>query len=413
MIKEWWDNGATRPTLVIVGTFVLCITIFFLAWFFPIGKVTYPNDAVVIEPAAIIIAVEPEIPEHIITPDTVKAVYLTSWAAGHRKFREHLFDLVENTEINSVVIDVKDYTGRISFTVDDSYLKEFGAVENRIPDIKEFIQALHAKDVYVIGRISAFQDSFLVKNHPEWAVKTQNGDIWQDYKGVKWLDAGATPVWDYLVAIGKEAYAQGFDEINFDYIRFPSDGNMRDISYDWKAGRSRDEIMRSFFEYINLHFASTSIVTSADLFGLTTTSADDLGIGQVLEHALVNFDYVAPMVYPSHYSSGFYGISKPAQYPYEVVKNSMVRAVERAVMSTTSPSKLRPWLQDFDLGADYTPTMVRAQIQATYDSGLNSWMLWNAGSIYTKEALEPIWQDVAISTTTMDTATTSTSQAGE
>src|SRR3989344_4401893 len=173
MIKEWWDNGATRPTLVIVGTFVLCITIFFLAWFFPIGKVTYPNDAVVIEPAAIIIAVEPEIPEHIITPDTVKAVYLTSWAAGHRKFREHLFDLVENTEINSVVIDVKDYTGRISFTVDDSYLKEFGAVENRIPDIKEFIQALHAKDVYVIGRISAFQDSFLVKNHPEWAVKTQ------------------------------------------------------------------------------------------------------------------------------------------------------------------------------------------------------------------------------------------------
>jgi hypothetical protein len=325
-------------------------------------------------------------------------VYLSSWAAGNAKFRKHLFDLVDTTEINAVVFDVKDYTGRISYKVDDPELAKFGSVEERIPDIKEFIEELHARNVYVIGRISSFQDSYLVKVHPEWAVKTKSGGIWQDYKGVKWLDAGATPVWDYVVAIGRDAYNQGFDELNFDYIRFPSDGPMKDTDYTWSEGKSRQEVMRSFFEYINGQFASSSAVISADLFGLVTSSADDLGIGQVLGDALVNFDYVAPMVYPSHFGKGYRGIEKPATEPYNVIKYSMESGIQKALAATTTPLKLRPWLQAFDLGAEYTPALVRAQIQATYDVGLTSWMLWNAASVYDKEALVPKSEQTASTT---------------
>jgi hypothetical protein len=242
--------------------------------------------------------------------------------------------------------------------------------------------------------------------HPEWAVKTKAGAIWKDRKGVKWLDAGAKPVWDYVIAIGHESYAQGFDELNFDYIRFPSDGNMQDIAYSWGEGRSRQETMKEFFEYVNEKFASSSAVTSADLFGLVTSSNDDLGIGQVLEDALHNFDYVAPMVYPSHFGSGYRGIVKPAEKPYEVIQYSMTSAIEKAVLATSSPMKLRPWLQAFDLGATYTPAMVRAQIQATYDVGLTSWMLWNAASVYDKAALVPKGEElVATSTVTAQTST--------
>lgn len=391
MIKKLWDNGVARLTLIIIGAFILCAIIFSILTFLPMGKVDFPDVAAVAEVASTTpeVPLPPPVPAHIATPDSVRAVYLSSWAAGNGKFRRHLFDLIDNTEINAVVFDIKDYSGHISYRVDDPELAKFGSTENRIPDLKEFITSLHAKNVYVIGRISVFQDSFLVGTHPEWAVKTKSGGIWADYKGVKWLDAGAKPVWDYVVAIGNDAYAQGFDELNFDYIRFPSDGNMKDISYEWSKGKSRQETMKSFFEYINAQYASSSAVISADMFGLVTSSADDLGIGQVLEDALANFDFVAPMVYPSHFGKGYIGLDKPAKYPYEVIKSAMDRASVKALNATSSPLKIRPWLQAFSLGAEYTPAMVRAQIQATYDSGLNSWMLWNAASVYDKAALVP------------------------
>ena len=326
---------------------------------------------------------------HIDTPSSVKAVYMSSWAAGSKRFRDEIFKLIDSTEINSVVIDIKDYTGRISFLVDDPFLKSIGAGESRIPDIKEFLGQLHAKRVYVIGRISSFQDSYLINVHPEWAVKTSTGKVWQDFKGVKWLDAGAQPVWDYLIAIGKQSYSVGFDELNFDYIRFPSDGDLSDIVYSWDQGKTRQEVLRSFFIYLREKFAGTDIPLSADFFGITTSMDDDLGIGQIIEDALTYFDYVSPMVYPSHFGHGFIGIEKPATKPYEVVRYSMDRAVSRALAASTTPSKLRPWLQAFDLGAIYTPDMVRTQMQATYDAGLNSWMLWNAASVYDAQALLP------------------------
>jgi hypothetical protein len=388
-------TGRTKVVVVIIGLCIVVLISLALLLYTPAvkSKVIYPDQSLGEIPSRMSGAVVDALPEfvvtHIPTPNPLKAVYMTSWAGGNEKFRKHLFDLIDNTEINAVVIDVKDYSGKISFQVTDPELIKIGSAENRIPDIKEFIGKLHDKGVYVIGRISSFQDSYLINIYPESAVKNKVGGIWQDYKGVKWLDPGSEQVWKYLVAIGRESYAVGFDELNFDYIRFPSDGNMQDIVYPWSHDRTRREVMSSFFSYVREQFATSSIPLSIDLFGLTTSADGDLGIGQNLSDALMYFDYVAPMVYPSHFAKGFIGIPKPAEKPYEVIKYSMDQAIMRANLASTSPDKIRPWLQAFDLGAVYTPAMVRAQIQATYDAGLTSWMLWNAGSVYNKEALIP------------------------
>ena len=379
------NNGATRVLLILI---VACAAFIFglaVYWFWPYSTVNFSNQVADVIDG---LAGQPSFKvTHIPTPAEVKGVYMTSWAAGNDKFRAHLFDLIDRTEVNTVVIDIKDYTGRVSIPLSDPGLIKIGSAEKRIPDAREFIARLHERGVYVIGRVSSFQDSYLVNVHPEWAVKDKQGNVWKDYKGVKWMDPGAKPVWDYLVSIGKEAYDIGFDEINFDYIRYPSDGEMSTIQYEWSADSSRLAVLKSFFLHLREQFAETGIPLSIDLFGLTTTATGDLGIGQNLEDALSYFDYVCPMVYPSHFAKGFIGLAKPAQYPYEVVKFSMDRAATRAVAASSSPDKIRPWLQAFDLGAEYTPAMVRAQIQATEDAGLTGWILWNAGSVYDPEAL--------------------------
>jgi len=352
---------------------------------------------------------------HLPTPPSVKAIYMTSCVVGTPSFRESLAKLIGETELNSVVIDIKDFTGNLSFIPDSPELK--GAVSKNClaPDMRKFIKSLHDKEIYVIGRITVFQDSHLVKEKPELAVKRESdGGLWKDYKGLNFTDPGSREVWDYTVSIAKESYAAGFDELNFDYIRFPSDGNMRDISFPFSGKRPKPEVLREFFVYLNKELKPLGAVLSADLFGMTTTNTDDLNIGQVLEHALPYFDYIAPMVYPSHYPANFMGFAKPATKPYEVVKFSMDEAVKRTIATTTvvamfgeqpistttkpflyrkkvfDANKIRPWLQDFNLGATYTPEMVRAQIQATYDAGLDSWMLWNAANRYSAAALESV-----------------------
>lgn len=326
---------------------------------------------------------------HINTPSRVKAIYMTNWVAGNKRLRNPLIKMADETEINSIVIDIKDYTGRIAFEVSDPLLKAYGAYENRIPDVKELIEELHNKNIYVIGRISVFQDHYMVGKRPELAVKRKSdGAVWKDFKGISWLDAGSKDVWDYIVALAKESYLVGFDELNFDYIRFPSDGNMKDIYYPWSNNRPKTEVLKEFFSYLRDKLDNLGAPLSADLFGMTTTNTDDLNIGQNLESALEYFDYVAPMVYPSHYPADFNGFPNPANEPYKMVKFAMSSAVGRAIKASTTPSKLRPWLQDFNLGATYTASMVRAQIQATYDTGLDSWMLWNASNRYTISALD-------------------------
>ncbi len=370
------------------GVFVFALILFFqysLPYYENSGlnKATYTAQT-----ASALAEPPPFIVTHKKPPIAVKAIYMTSYVAGNKELRGKLVDLIDTTELNAVVIDIKDYSGRIAFKVEDPKLKIVGSEENRIPDIKEFIGTLHDKGIYVIGRISSFQDSYFVKKYPEHAVKTKAGEIWGDRKNIHWLDAGAVPVWEYLTAIGMEAYAFGFDELNFDYIRFPSDGNMNDIAYPYSQGKVKSVVLKEFFAYLDKTFHAKGIPISADLFGMTTSNTDDLGIGQILEDALEHFDYVAPMVYPSHYPPTFMGIANPASKPYEVISYAMKKSVDRAIIATTTPLKLRPWLQDFSIGGTtYTKEMVRAQIQATYDVGLTSWMMWNASNRYTAAAL--------------------------
>lgn len=375
------------------------------------------------------------LPIHIDPPKHVRSIYMSQCVVGTPSFREDLVEIAETTEINSIIIDIKDYTGKIAFPTDNPALSESVSDQCGANDMKEFVRYLNEKGIYVIGRITVFQDPYYTKAYPELAVKkaSATSTLWADYKGLNFIDAGAEPFWEYVVELSKESFALGFDELNFDYIRFPSDGNMKDIYYPFSEARinanpntGKAEVVETFFAYLydslkdftvesatlEGEIRETNPVTSADLFGMVTTNYDDLNIGQQIERALPYFDYIAPMTYPSHYPSGFNGWTDPNKHVYGVLKFSMDEAVKRLVATTTPvktltnnrfgtstppiydkpyyrPSKLRPWLQDFDYGGDYDIPEVRAQIQATYDAGLDSWMLWAPSNRYTIGALQP------------------------
>lgn len=331
---------------------------------------------------------------HLVTPVPLKALYMTSCVVGTPSWRENLKEFVDTTELNAIVIDIKDYTGIVSFP--NNFPQTDIGRGCVVSDMREFIQELHKANIYVIGRIAVFQDPSYTKLFPALAVKKKSdGEVWRDYKGLSFIDVGAKPYWDYIVGLSKEAYTLGFDELNYDYVRYPSDGNMAEAFYTWTVGTStKPEMLKNFFEYLHDEMKGTNAKLSVDLFGMTTTVDSDMNIGQVLENTLPYFDYVSLMVYPSHYPSTWNGFANPAEHPYEVVKIAMHSAREREQlwfikngMATSTPSKMRPWLQDFHLGATYGPDKVRAQIQATYDVGLTSWMLWNAGNKYTASAL--------------------------
>ena len=327
---------------------------------------------------------------HIKTPHEVRGIYMTSWVASTDSIKKGLIKIAEDTEVNSIIVDIKDYTGKVAFLMDNPKVKEFNSSENRIKDIKGFIKELHDKNIYVIGRIAVFQDPFLAKIRPDLYVKKSDGiSIWKDYKGAMWLDPCSKEAWDYVIAIAKESELIGFDELNFDYIRFPSDGNMKDIKYTHcNTALSKPELLETFFYNLKKGLSDSSVPLSADLFGITATNYDDLNIGQVLERAEPYFDYISPMVYPSHYPKNYNGFANPATKPYEVIKIAMDTAVKRLITASSSPLKIRPWLQDFDLGADYDASMIRKQKQAVYDAGLNSWLMWSPSNKYTVGAFD-------------------------
>ncbi|HUX35506.1 MAG TPA: putative glycoside hydrolase [Candidatus Paceibacterota bacterium] len=346
-------------------------------------------------------------------PEVIKAVYVTAWSAGSYAKMTSIINLIKSRGLNAVVIDIKDYSGYVSYAMDVPEVKASGAEEQiRIAKPNELIKRLHDENIYVIGRITVFQDPILAKAHPEWALhNASSGAVWLDNNKLAWMDPDGQPTWDYVVSIAKDALSRGFDEINFDYIRFASDGNLGAISFPfWDGKTPKHLVIKKFFGYLREQMPDAKL--SADLFGLSTfDSWDDLGIGQVIEDAYQYFDYVCPMVYPSHYASGTLGYKNPADHPYEIIKYSMDKALKRlmanskeqmANSSSTSSSsaplaisnppfraKLRPWLQVFDLGAVYTPEMIQQEIQATDDSlasstkGYGGWLLWDPANNYT------------------------------
>jgi hypothetical protein len=374
-----------------------------------------------------------EVITHVPLPSSVKAIYMTSCVAGTTSFRERLVELVKETEVNAIVIDIKDYSGTISFPPEsDAWKPAWENARCGTSDMKQFIAELHEQGIFVIGRITVFQDPFYAPKHPELAVKRSDGvTVWQDHKGLSFIDVGAKAYWDHIIELAIESYNIGFDELNFDYVRYPSDGNMKDIAFvasmNGEYGNDKQANLEAFFQYLrdalddedrftkvrheNTGRNSKTPWTSADLFGMTTTNTDDLSIGQVQERAAPYFDFIAPMVYPSHYPKTFLGFSDPNDHPYEIVYHAMSEGVGRMTSPTTpvegflhervgtstppvytkpvyTADKLRTWIQDFDYGGDYDAADVRTQIRASYDAGVNSWMIWAPSNIYTRAALE-------------------------
>ncbi|HEX9533117.1 MAG TPA: putative glycoside hydrolase [bacterium] len=334
------------------------------------------------------------------SPHDVRAIYLTSWAAATPALVREALALAQTTEINGVVIDIKDYSGVVAFTTHNPLIEALGSDRSRI-DLAALTEQFHRQGIYVIVRIAAFQDQHLLTVKPSLAVRDATGQIWRDRRGLGWVDPGSPEVWTYLVEISRAAVRAGVDELNYDYVRFPTDGRLEDMRFPVTDAthQSRRQVLRRFYEYLTTALRPTRVHLSADLFGYATVRPDDLGIGQILEDAFLYFDYISPMVYPSHYASGFLQFGNPAEHPYEVVHYSLQYAEKRRhrfarLLGTlpegvdgTSPidhvAKLRPWLQAFDMGAAYPPSVIRKQMDATYDAGLTSgWYLWNPASRY-------------------------------
>ncbi|MBI2013700.1 MAG: hypothetical protein HYS87_02660 [Candidatus Colwellbacteria bacterium] len=345
-------------------------------------------------------------------PEIIKAIYATGWSAGSANKINYLIDLIKTTELNAIVIDIKDYSGYVLYDIKIPQVIEYDTRNIQIPMINKLIKRLHDEGIYVIARQTIFQDPALVRARPDLAVKNSiTGEPWEDRNKITWIDAASREAWDYNIAIVKDAAIRGFDEINFDYIRFLSDGDLSVAKFPFYNIETtyKKDVIRDFFEYLRQE--TEGIKISADLFGLTTVAYDDLGIGQKIEYAYENFDFVAPMVYPSHYASGFRGYARPAEFPYEVVFASMEGALQKLLAWENSPvqrqtdpnlpppesekrvgGKLRPWLQDFDLGATYDAGKVRAQIKATEEAlgeHYAGFMLWDPRNNYTREALLP------------------------
>lgn len=343
---------------------------------------------------------------HIKTPEPLYGIYMSQCVVGTPSFREKLVKLIDDTSLNAVVIDIKDYTGRIAFTTDNPILKASVSPDCGARDMKQFIELLHTKNIYVIGRITVFQDPYYTKFHPDQAVKSVKispGNQWKDYKGLAFIDVSSRPYWDYVVELSKVAHDEfGFDELNYDYIRYPSDGPMSDARF---VNPNKAEAVEIFWAYLADKVRPTGAIMSADLFGMTTTNSDDLNIGQQLERAMPHFDYIMPMVYPSHYPKNFRDLGNPNMYPYEIIKIAMGAAVDRAIststlvrtltgmpVASTSPQRytkdvyeaniMRPWLQDFDYGKDYTEADIAAQIRGNNDVGLHSWIFWDPSNRY-------------------------------
>lgn len=324
----------------------------------------------------------------------VRGIYVRDATLGTPRLDE-LIALVDRTELNSMVVDVKSDWGPLTYRSTNPLAIDLGEQGGAVPDLGALIGRLHQHKMYVIGRLVVFKDHTLARSRPEWMLKNTAGGVWTGYGGGTWIDPTNRSAWRYLVSIGKEAAAAGIDEIQFDYVRFPSDGPVEQLVYPAMGGRSKGQVIAEFLAYARKQLHPYGVRVSADVFGLVTSVRDDMGIGQHLEGVAAGVDYLSPMTYPSHYAGGNLGVAWPNNAPYTILRHSLGDAIGRLKAAGLTGVQVRPWLQDFTYGnagnpaVTYGPPQVRAQIQATYDAGARSWMLWNAANVYTEGALHP------------------------
>lgn len=327
-------------------------------------------------------------------PVKVKGIYVSGPVAGIARM-DDLIELVDQTELNAMVIDIKNDEGKVTYRMQSEQVLEIGAGVGYIPDIEALVKKCKEKGIYLIARIVAFRDPYLAEQRPEWAVHTKNGEIFRDKSGLAWVNPYERGVWDYLVEIASEAAAVGFDEIQFDYIRFSTDVKTEEVDYgpeDKSIGKIG--IITEFTKYVYEKLRKLGVYVAADVFGTVIENETDQQIvGQDYVRMAEYLDYICPMIYPSHYRNGSYGIAVPDADPYKTINEACSASVqELATLPEESRARVRTWLQSFTASwvpghISYGPQQIRAQIRGAYDAGYDEWILWNAAVKYQRDSL--------------------------
>ena len=342
--------------------------------------------------------VETEAPEPEDTrPRTAaKGIYLAYAPVNNESFMDEIIQVMDETELNAVVIDVKDDYGRITYDMQGVPLvDEIGAKSGAIEDLPGVIAELKAHGIYCIARIVALKDPFTAEAKPEWALYKGDGSIFRDNAGDAWINPYKTEYWDYLLEVSKAAGRIGFDEIQLDYIRFCTERGVNEVVYDEAdtLGRDKISIITELVNYLSEKLKEEGLFVSCDVFGtIIGSSIDANSVGQSYTQMADALDYICPMIYPSHYASGNFGLEHPDLQPYETILGAL-RLSERELTGSyiegSNQAIVRPWLQAFTasyLGSGnymvYDSSAIRAQIQAVYDAGYDEWILWDAAVDY-------------------------------
>ncbi len=314
-----------------------------------------------------------------------KGIYLTAQSAANPKKVADMIALIDSTELNAVVIDTKDYTGKILYPSQVPLVTELKTSKAVMTDVPAIIKKFHDKNIYVIARQTVMQDPALAAAKPEWAIKSKKGGLWRDNLGLAWVDPTEREVWKYNVELAKEAISLGFDEINFDYVRFPTDGDLSTAVFSTTTAHRYDN-MGAFYKYLSDELMAEPAYISLDFFGFVMERHDGMSIGQRLVDAVNTVDYVSPMMYPSHYPKGYLNFENPADHPGEVIASGMKKGI--TYFTSTTRAEVRPWLQAFHLGSYYDAAKIRAQINAVEKHPNGGWLLWNASNNYTAKGLK-------------------------
>ena len=326
-------------------------------------------------------------------PKVVRGLYVNRWAAlGDRGWA--LIGVASRTEVNALVINVKDDRGFVLYRSRVPLAREIGADTNRPmrhERLRAMLDSMRAHHIYPIARIVVAKDPLLASTKLEWAIrrKADPATPWRDKKGNPWLDPHQDGPWRYAADLACEAVDLGFSEIQFDYVRFPDDKRLvSEATFPLAHGRLRAQVIREQLLTTHARLKPLGVPVTADVFGLTATDTTDMGIGQKWEQFINTVDVVLPMMYPSHYNPGSYGIGSPNAHPYETIAHGLKDAHRRSA-GIPGAATLRPWYQDFTLGPPhYTATEVRAQIEAGYANGVQGWVLWNPRSEYNEGAIQ-------------------------
>jgi hypothetical protein len=336
----------------------------------------------------------PRVIVRVPAPDTLRGLYVNRWAALGRKLTD-LIAVAKRTEINALVIDVKDDRGFVLYRSSVPLAREIGADTAdghwmSGSKLRAVLDTMIAHKIYPIARIVVAKDPLLARKRIDLAIKRKDLKPWLDKNGHPWLDPHQREVWQYAADLAREAYDLGFSEVQLDYVRFPDEKRLiSETVYPLAEGRVRAQVIRDQLGFVRNALKPHAMRVTADVFGLTATDTTDMGIGQRWEMFVDQVDVVLPMIYPSHFARGTYKLRNPNARPYETIDHALKDAIARSD-SIPNAAEIIPWYQDFTLGAPrYGAAQIRAQKKAGYDNGFQSWILWNPSSNYTLAALEP------------------------